>query len=325
MSSLANKIRKWRPVGCSFMLPSCKYCVVIPHRNVPELLRNCLESIPRLPYVHALVVDNSDADKTADLALDGFECGFGGMTVIAREPRNVGYIRNEALRYLREQHFGGKVVFADADDYFTPEATACFEQFKDEDNDVVWFGVEGRDERGNLTSNADSIRRNMSVFVNEGKEGALRYNSGPVWGKFMDMQLIEKNDIWFPEIETCEDTLFSAKVGYYARKPFVCPTPLYVYVQREGSLVMANNARKAQTGCQAAYDTTCWLKERTEDGYYWTQYNVIWHWMNWCQQEGKAWRFFPEVYRLCDKKSALRGVATVLKRKFRAKLRRGRM
>ena len=140
----------------------------------------------------------------------------------------------EALRYVREQHFGGKLVFADADDYFTPEATACFEQFKDEDRDVVWFEVEGRDERGNLTSNADSIRRNMSVFVNEGKEGALRYNSGPVWGKFMDMQLIVKNDIWFPEIETCEDTLFSAKVGYYAQKPFVCPTPLYVYVQRKG-------------------------------------------------------------------------------------------
>lgn len=293
--------------------------MVIPHRNVPELLEKCLQSVPKTPYIHVLVVDNSDMDKNAQPVIEGFSCGFGGITLIEREPRGIGYIRNEALRYLGEHHFSGKLVFADADDYFTNEAKACFEQFEDADNDLVWFAVRGEDEHGNATSNADYINANMSIYEEKNDPGALRYSTGPVWGKFIGMGLVLRNNLSFQEIETCEDTLFSAQMGYYVQKPFVCVTPLYVYVQREGSLVMNNSANKAKTGYQAAYDTTCWLKERTEEGYYWTQYNVIWHWMDWCQQSSKAWKEFPKVFGLCDKRSALKGAMKVVKRKIKAK------
>jgi len=143
------------------MLSSFKYCVIVPHRNVPELLAKCLDSIPKLKEICVLVVDNSDEGKNAEMVTKGQQFGFGGLTVIEREPRGVGYIRNEALRYLRNQHYQGKLVFADADDYFTPEATECFEMYKDTEYDLVWFGVEGRDELGNNAANADYIKISM--------------------------------------------------------------------------------------------------------------------------------------------------------------------
>ena len=270
------------------MLSSFKYCVVIPHRNVPELLEKCLQSVPRLPYLHILVVDNSDEDKKASSVVNGFLCEFGGITIIERKPKGIGYIRNEALRYLKEQHFQGKLVFADSDDYFTAEAEGCFDQFKDSKYDVVWFAVIGVDASGNKCSNADYVNYNIQVYDKTGELGGVKYNGGPVWGKFIDMELVTRNEIWFPEIETCEDTLFSAKVGYFAERPFVYNVPLYVYVNRTGSLVTTGNVRNAKIGFQAAYDTTCWLKDRTEEGYRWTQYNVIWHWMFWCQKDRRA-------------------------------------
>ncbi len=280
-----------------------------------------MQSIPRLSYIHVLVIDNSDADNKAELSLLDFDCGFDGITIIEREPLGIGYIRNEALRYLHNQHFSGKLVFADADDYFATDATACFEKYKEMDADMVWFGVEGRDEHGNYANNADSIKRNMTVYIDENDDGALRYNSGPVWGKFIDFELIERNDLWFQEIESCEDTLFSAKLGFFSEKPCVDPIVLYVYVQREGSLVMSMGARKAKMGFDAAYDTTCWLKEhKSERGYYWTQYNVIWHWMNWCHFDRKAWCAFPKILGLCNKKRTLQGAIKVVKRKMRAKV-----
>lgn len=307
------------------MLLTAKYCIVVPHRNVPELLLRCIQSIPKLPYVHVLVVDNSDSDKRAKECLKGRQFGFGGLTLLEREPRGVGYIRNEALRYLREQGFLGKLVFADSDDYFLPNTTECFERFKNTDYDLVWFDMEGRDEQGNATNNADLIKRAMAIFFDDNDDGAFRYNCGLICGKFIDMGLVVKNDIWFPEIETCEDTVFSAKIGYYAEKIFVCREPLYVYVQHEGSLVMTNTAAKAKQGCMSAYDTTNWLKERSEKGYYWTQYDVIWHWMNWCQLDKKAWDFFPKVYRLCDRRSARKGAIKVLKRSIKTKLNKYRL
>ena len=274
-----------------------------------------------MPYIHVLVVDNSDLDKKAELAIVDFERGFGGLSVIEREPRNIGYIRNEALRYLREHHFSGKLVFADADDYFTSTATECFERYKDVDCDLVWFGVEGRDEQGNAAHNADYVQRDLSVYFEQNDDGALRYNWGPLWGKFIDFGLIERNDIWFQEIESCEDTLFSAKLGFLAEKPYVDSTSLYVYLQREGSLVMSMGVRKAKMGFEAAYDTTCWLKEqKSAKGYYWTQYNVAWHWMNWCHFDNKAWKAFPKVFVLCNKKIAVQGAIKVMKRRIRAKM-----
>lgn len=127
---------------------------------------------------------------------------------------------------------------------------------------VIWFGVEGCDEQGNAAHNADYVQRDLSVYFEQNDDGALRYNWGPLWGKFIDFGLIERNDIWFQEIESCEDTLFSAKLGFLAEKPYVDPVPLYVYLQREGSLVMSMGVRKAKMGFEAAYDTTCWLKEQ---------------------------------------------------------------
>lgn len=292
--------------------------MVIPHRNIPELLVRCLQSVPGLPYVHVLVVDNSDDDKKAAPSVAAASWQFGGLTVIEREPRNIGYIRNEALRYLREHRFAGKLVFADADDYFTSDATRHFERFKDADYDLVWFDVEGRDEQGNPASNADYVRKNIVLYNETGDLGALKYNGGPVWGKFISMALVAENDLWFQEIETCEDTFFSAMIGYYSDNQYVATPPLYIYVQREGSLVMTGGGTSAKTAYKAAYDTTSWLKERTAEGYYWTQYNVIWHWMNWCQKDRKACREFGKVYRLCDKKSALRAVLKVFKRRIKA-------
>lgn len=304
------------------MLSTFKYCVVIPHRNVPELLEKCLQSVPKLPYLHVLVVDNSDEDKKASSVVNGFLCEFGGITIIERKPKGVGYIRNEALRYLKEQHFQGKLVFADADDYFTAEAVDCFERFKDADYDVVWFAVKGVDELGNKNSNADYVNHNIQIYNETGELGGVKYNGGPVWGKFMDMGLIDRNDIWFPEIETCEDTLFSAKVGFFSERSSVCDVPLYVYVFREGSLVTTDSARMARIGFQSAYDVTLWLKDRTEEGYRWTQYNVIWHWMFWCQKDRRAWQSFPKVYGLCDHRDALKGARKVVARRLKKILKK---
>ena len=40
------------------------YSIIIPHKNTPDLLRKCLDSIPHRDDVQIIVVDdNSDEDK----------------------------------------------------------------------------------------------------------------------------------------------------------------------------------------------------------------------------------------------------------------------
>ena len=101
-------------------------------------------------------------------------------------PMGICYIRNEALRYLREQQFSGKLIFVDADDYLTSSAVDCFNQFKDADYDLVCFWMEGRDEAGNKTNNADYVNNNLKLYQETGDFSGVRFNSGPSWGKFIN-------------------------------------------------------------------------------------------------------------------------------------------
>ena len=43
---------------------SYNYSIIIPHKNIPELLQRCLDSIPKREDIQIIVVDdNSDTNK----------------------------------------------------------------------------------------------------------------------------------------------------------------------------------------------------------------------------------------------------------------------
>ena len=51
------------------------YTVIIPHKNIPELLQRCLDSIPERDDIQVIVVDdNSDESR---VSFDHFPC-WGG-------------------------------------------------------------------------------------------------------------------------------------------------------------------------------------------------------------------------------------------------------
>lgn len=70
------------------------YTFIIPHKNSPDLLQKCLDSIPRRDDVQIIVVDdNSDAGK---VDFDHFP-GLDDPTVevyLTKEGKGAGYARN---------------------------------------------------------------------------------------------------------------------------------------------------------------------------------------------------------------------------------------
>lgn len=45
-------------------MSNINYSIIIPHKNIPQLLQRCLDSIPIRDDVQVIVVDdNSDTDK----------------------------------------------------------------------------------------------------------------------------------------------------------------------------------------------------------------------------------------------------------------------
>ena len=212
------------------------YSIIIPHKDIPELLQRCLDSIPVRDDVQVIVVDdNSNPDKV----------DFGHFPVLERsdvevfftkEGRGAGYARNVGL-----QHAMGKwVLFADADDFFTEEYGALLDETVDASADVVFY-----DYKNVLSEDVSEevekrlwYRAYFSAYLNgeAGAEEKLRTQVVVPWCKIIRRDLIEKHGIRFEEVKWGNDVLFSTKVAINAQKIDVNGRVVYVLTERSGSL-----------------------------------------------------------------------------------------
>jgi glycosyltransferase involved in cell wall biosynthesis len=111
------------------------YTIIIPHYNIPRLLRRLLRTIPQREDLQVIVVDDCSPKEALD-----------EMAVLQTEFQNVEWYSTGTnggggkARNIGLQHAKGKyLIFADADDFFN----LCFEEtldaYKDTSYDEVLF------------------------------------------------------------------------------------------------------------------------------------------------------------------------------------------
>lgn len=94
------------------------YTIIIPHKNIPDLLERCLHTIPTRDDLEVIIIDdNSDSDKVNFGDFPGTD--RPDTTIIFdKSGKGAGHARNLGVEKAR----GEKLIFADADDYFN----CCF-------------------------------------------------------------------------------------------------------------------------------------------------------------------------------------------------------
>ena len=91
--------------------------VIIPHKNSIDLLHRCIESIPVYDDIEIIVID--DHSDLSESIWEQFRGKYKYVELIlTNEGKGAGYARNVGLGRAR----GEWLVFADADDYFYPDA-----------------------------------------------------------------------------------------------------------------------------------------------------------------------------------------------------------
>lgn len=87
------------------------YSVIISHKDIPELLQRCLNSIPQREDIEVIIID--DGSKAVPvLTREDAEL------VALSENGGAGHARNIGLQHAK----GNWVLFIDADDFFLPDA-----------------------------------------------------------------------------------------------------------------------------------------------------------------------------------------------------------
>ena len=209
------------------------FSIIIPHKDIPDLLMRCLRSIPVSEDIQVIVVDDNSAD--ADTYLDTYpELSRPYLEFIrTKTGGGAGYARNVGLDRAK----GKWLLFADADDFYVDDMYDIITTYAESDADVIYFQKQAvySDDINRKSPRSGYIDKIMDIYLKTGDELPVRTRYNVPWGKMIKKSLVENHHIRFEEIKYSNDILFSVHVGCLAKKIEAIDTVLYVVTSHEGS------------------------------------------------------------------------------------------
>jgi len=204
--------------------------IIIPHKNIPNLLERCVKSIPDREDIEVIVVD--DNSDVFPICLEKY-CGQNNRVKIINtgEGKGAGYARNIGL----DESNGKWIIFADADDYFYQSAlSAILDKYADCTSELIVFDTD--------SVMSDTLEKvdNRELLVKKYKlskdKNILRYEHHAVWGKMFQRKLALKHGIRFQEVVASNDAYFAASYGVLATQVIFEPSVAYCCTVRNGSI-----------------------------------------------------------------------------------------
>ena len=213
------------------------YSIIIPHYDIPDLLRRCLRSIPVSEDIQVIVVD--DNSPNADTYLEIFpELSRPNMEFIrTTKGGGAGYARNVGLDYAK----GKWLLFADADDYFEQSIWDRIDKIVDNElSDVIYFKCNGvyEDEMCSKCKRGICYNKLIDNFLNKKKfaEQQLRISYVTPWGKLFRSEFVKRNNLRFENLMVSNDVMFVTKAGTLSRRITAYSILMYNVTSRPNSL-----------------------------------------------------------------------------------------
>ncbi len=229
-------------------MSNISYSIIIPHKNIPKLLRRCLDSIPRREDIQIIVVDdNSDPTK---VNFDSFP-GVGESCVevyFTKEGKGAGYARNVGVSKAK----GRWLLFADADDFYNPCFLESIDKYKDADVDLVYFNANSVDtytlESAHRTNFYNSLMHDCFLHKDDNyKLQRLKVKYHTPWAKLFKHSLVIDNKVKFSEVMFGNDIVFVVECALKSRKVDISLREIYCCTVRAESLIQDNNLRVRRT------------------------------------------------------------------------------
>ena len=211
---------------------SYNYTLIIPHYNIPKLLRRLLSTVPKRNDLQVIVVDDCSTKELDELEkvkqeyswVEWYDTGTNGG---GGKARNVGL-----------DHAKGKyLIFADADDYFNLCFEDCLNNYKDSEYDLIFFTANSLD--GETYQNCDrdqSITGRVNTFLETRKYNDLLYKFTAPWSKFISNKMVKENNIRFLESPVYNDMHFSLITDYHSTKIHADARAIYCVTSRKNSV-----------------------------------------------------------------------------------------
>ena len=209
------------------------YSFIIPHKNNPDLLQRCVNSIPRRDDIQIVVVDDNSSIDVVDWNRFKFDDERCIELIHTKGCKSAGAVRNEGLKQAK----GKWILFADCDDFLNKGLLEAIDQYIDSHLDALYFNVDCVDGESGEPSGVyqgyqqliSDYKNNKSLLEN------IRY-AKPPWTKMVRKEFLDRYHIQFEDVILGNDVWYSYQVGYFAKKVEVLDKRLYVYTINANSI-----------------------------------------------------------------------------------------
>ena len=278
---------------------SINYSIIIPHKDIPDLLQRCLDSIPVRDDVQVIVVDDNSDPAKVDFGHFPQWNGKNYEYHVTKEGKGAGYARNVGLDHAQ----GRWIVFADADDFFTENFSDLLDDVADADEDIVFFDYVNvrSDDVTQLATERNRYKGFISDYLDgDPSETNLRIFFFVPWCKIIKRELIERHHLRFDEVKWNNDMCFCVKTGCLAKTIAVRQITAYVVTLREGSLTydLCATDEELEVRLTESIKTEKWLKQQKinagrslTSSYLWVYYERVgfWRCTKFCLQRLSNW------------------------------------
>lgn len=285
------------------MSATVNYSVIIPHKNIPQLLERCVASVPARDDVQLIVVDDDSDPAIVDF--DRFPgLGRPNTDIIfskGENGRGAGYARNAGMAAAK----GRWLVFADADDMYLPELVEAMDRYRHDAADIIIFDNETAEGDVVRPLSREDMRNHILLeYVRTGDTGLLRYRIWEPWAKFIKRELVERHNLSFSEIAYSNDLFFSIRSGHYAAEIVFDPAKIYRYCRRPSSLTGRENVNRDSHLIRFGEDLRVaeFLNSHGKGSYFGDM--VVWRWKKLMRADrAHARTLLPEVKKVAPPKA----------------------
>lgn len=209
------------------------YSFIIPHKNNPDLLQRCVNSIPRRDDIQIVVVDDNSSIDIVDWNSFKFDDERCIELIHTKGCKSAGAVRNEGLKQAK----GKWILFADCDDYYCDGLLDSLDPFIHSDIEVLFYNIVCLDGiTGEILEPDQSYQKNiLNCLTGNGDYELIRYVKAP-WTKMVKKSFLDHYQIYFEDVILGNDVWYSYQVGYFAKKVALLDKPLYAYTINTNSI-----------------------------------------------------------------------------------------
>lgn len=217
-----------------------KISIIVPCYNVDKVLPRCLDSIFAQNLCDAtyevICVDDKSTDKTLEILLE-YEHKYSEKMIIISLDQNgkQGHARNVAFEYASGEY----ITYIDADDVIAPNMLkTLYECLKNNDCDIVECNCKTFMEDCHFEVETKGQIELYDMSDVSWKKACIlrRFSRTAPWGRLYKRELLEDNNIFFPENVTMEDIYFSElSMAYMSRYMWIPQTLYFYYVNPNGT------------------------------------------------------------------------------------------